>query len=182
MKRFEYVKCDYTGGGIYVYSALFNGQVWLYGGLDNYFGSFDFPGEIIERDFCCDYDAHWKKPSVPYPTWNEILASIKANCDESTYENAERILRLHNSNMNERCIDDETIEQMPEPDPHSKRLTTLSLFIEVFENFLEKRGIDIPNNEKREDEYASTIYGTDYSELSDAIEDLLVNLGMMEEE
>ena len=29
MKKLERVTCSYTGGGIYVYSALFNQEVWL---------------------------------------------------------------------------------------------------------------------------------------------------------
>ena len=66
---------------------------------------------------------------------------------------------------------------------HQERLEILSLFIEVFEDFLEERGIDIPNEEKEQDpENASTIYGTDYGELESKLEKLLINLGYMEEE
>lgn len=47
----------------------------------------------------------------------------------------------------------------------------------------EERGIDIPNEEKEQDpECASTIYGTDYGELENKIEKLLINLGYLEEE
>lgn len=109
MKRFENVRCYYTGGGIYVYSALFNGEVWLYGGLDNYFGSYDLSGETIEEFHGCNYDAHWKKPSIPYPRWYEILESIHENCDMSTYVEAERILNHYNPGprMFDRCIGDD---------------------------------------------------------------------------
>ena len=64
----------------------------------------------------------------------------------------------------------------------SERLEVLSSFIEIFEDFLEKRGIDIPNDEKEDDPYASTIYGSDYGELESGIEDLLIRLGMIDRE
>lgn len=64
----------------------------------------------------------------------------------------------------------------------SERLEILSSFIEIFEDFLEKRGIDVPNDEKEDDPYASTIYGSDYGELESGIEDLLIRLGMIDKE
>lgn len=64
----------------------------------------------------------------------------------------------------------------------SERLEVLSSFIEIFEDFLEKRGIDVPNDEKEDDPYASTIYGSDYGELESGIEDLLIRLGMIDRE
>lgn len=46
--------------------------------------------------------------------------------------------------------------------------------IEVFEDFLDKRGIDVPNEDKAQDpEGASTIYGIDFAELMDEIADVL---------
>ena len=64
----------------------------------------------------------------------------------------------------------------------SERLEILSSFIEIFEDFLEKRGIDVPNDEKEDDPYASPIYGSDYGELESGIEDLLIRLGMIDKE
>ena len=46
----------------------------------------------------------------------------------------------------------------------------LVMLIETFEEFLEKRGVDIPNEEKKESEDPCTIYGTDFSELEDELE------------
>lgn len=100
---FKNVCCDYTGGGIWVYSALFNNEVWLYGGLDNYFGSYDIPGEEIEETGC-HYEEHEKVPSVPFPTWQEVLDSIRENCDEVTFKAAEKSLRCFNPDLTERCI------------------------------------------------------------------------------
>ena len=61
---------------------------------------------------------------------------------------------------------------------NSERLETICSFIEAFEDFLDEKGIVIPNDEKDDDPYASNIYGTDYGNLSDRIETLLVNLGV----
>ena len=47
------------------------------------------------------------------------------------------------------------------------------LIIEKFEEFLESKGIDIPNSEKEEDSAASTIYGSDYYQLEDEILEIL---------
>ena len=68
-------------------------------------------------------------------------------------------------------------------DEHSERLEILCMFVELFEDFLDEKGIVIPNDEKNEDpESASNIYGTDYGILSDRIEDLLIRLGYMKKE
>jgi hypothetical protein len=45
--------------------------------------------------------------------------------------------------------------------------------IELFEDFLEEKGIVIENDEKLEDEDASNIYGTDYGYLQSGIEEIL---------
>lgn len=45
--------------------------------------------------------------------------------------------------------------------------------IEKFEDFLDEKGIVIPNKEKDEDPIASNIYGSDYYKLEDEIIELL---------
>jgi len=188
MANLTNVSCDYTGGGVYVYSALFNNEVWLYGGLDWYFGSYDIPGPTID-DTDQDYDAHWKNPSVPFPTWNEILDSLREYYgDDPNLYYAERQLRNANPDMNERCIilDDDSSLKDPPPAPaadRSDRLETICEFIEAFEEFLDEKGIVIPNDEKEQDpESASNIYGTDYGILSDKIEALLIRYGVLKGE
>lgn len=189
---FSHVQCDYTGGGIYVYSALYNGEVWLYGGLDNYFGSYDLPAETIEEYHDCNYEAHVKVPSIPYPTWNDILESIRVNCDSSTYDDAERIINHYNPGP---MIWDKCMEMDPPAKPgtkenpisldpnttHEGRLTFLADIVEVFEDFLDRRGIVIPNEDKEEDEGASNIYGCDFAELSDNVEEVLISYGFLKE-
>lgn len=65
---------------------------------------------------------------------------------------------------------------------NSERLETICEFIEAFEDFLDEKGIVIPNDEKDQDPDASNIYGTDYGNLESRLEDLLIRLGMMEKE
>lgn len=65
---------------------------------------------------------------------------------------------------------------------NSERLETICEFIEAFEDFLDEKGIVIPNDEKDQDPDASNIYGTDYGNLESRLDDLLVRLGMMEKE
>lgn len=51
--------------------------------------------------------------------------------------------------------------------------------IEVFEDLLEEKGIDIPNEEKEESEDPAIIYGTDYGELQSGIEEILQHWGVI---
>ena len=71
---------------------------------------------------------------------------------------------------------------MESNESNESRLETIALFIETFEDFLDEKGIDIPNPEKEQSDCPSTIYGTDYGILSDRIESLLVGLGYMKGE
>lgn len=72
---------------------------------------------------------------------------------------------------------------------HSERLETLACIIELFEDFLEARGIDIPNEDKdqaiadgEDPDCISLIYGCDYGNLESDLESLLIRLGLLEEE
>lgn len=49
--------------------------------------------------------------------------------------------------------------------------------IEAFEDFLDEKGIVIPNDEKNEDPFASTIYGTDFGNLYDTLDRILATHG-----
>ena len=52
-------------------------------------------------------------------------------------------------------------------------LEFIAQIIEVFEDFLEERGIEIPNEEKAESDSPAPIYGSDFGELQSGIEDVL---------
>ena len=80
-----------------------------------------------------------------------------------------------------RAILEEVRDELPPKRlSNSERLETLGCIIELFEDFLDEKGIVIPNDEKDQDpDSASNIYGTDYGNLSDDLEHLLIRLGMM---
>ena len=63
-----------------------------------------------------------------------------------------------------------------------KRLEAIMPIIEVFEEFLEEKGIDIPNDEKEQSEGPCIIYGTDCGNLMDRIETILTEYGVIDEE
>lgn len=116
MAKLTDVKCVYTGGGIYVYTARFNDEVWIATDFD-LVGSYDTPWEIITDELNCDYESHEKKPSVPYPTWDEILDSIHENCDSSTYSDVKRIMEYYEDKPNQRILDsDAEPESIPVQD------------------------------------------------------------------
>lgn len=54
-----------------------------------------------------------------------------------------------------------------------ERTNFIGKVLEVVEDFLEEKGIDIPNPEKENDPYAAILYGTDYGILQSGIEDVL---------
>ena len=181
MDKLTDVKCTYTGGGIYVCTAKFNDEVWICTDFDDY-GTYDMPWEVITDQLFCNYEAHWKKPSIPLPTWGDILKAIRESYETGDSPNMDmlevehQIITRHPQLF--RKIDEDECS-LREDDGNSKRLEILSLFIEQFEEFLDDRNIDIPNEEKAQDPNASIIYGSDYGELSDRIESLLIRLGMM---
>ena len=77
---------------------------------------------------------------------------------------------------------EEVPQAVPQEGPHERNMGVICQFIEVFEDFLDEKGIVIPNDEKDEDPDASNIYGTDYGNLSDSIEELLRTYNVLEEE
>ena len=53
--------------------------------------------------------------------------------------------------------------------------------IGIFEDFLESKGIDIPNEEKEQSgEGAAIIYGTDYGRLQSDLEEMMCNWSVIE--
>ena len=118
MANLTNVSCTYTGGGIYIYSALFNNEVWIYGGLDTcYFDSYDIDPLQYEKDNDCSFDCpaeHLAIPSVPYPTFGEILDSIQESCGDALRMEAESWMRANNIRFSQLCIEgnDATLESV----------------------------------------------------------------------
>lgn len=54
--------------------------------------------------------------------------------------------------------------------------------IDLFEDFLEEKGVEIENDERDEDDYAVIIHGTDYGYLQDGLEQIMRNWGQVKEE
>ena len=57
-------------------------------------------------------------------------------------------------------------------------------FIDTFEDFLDEKGVKIPNDEKSEvdENDSANIYGTDYDILSEEIKEILTRWELIEEE
>ena len=73
--------------------------------------------------------------------------------------------------------------EAPARDPGiNNRLETIAMLVDSFEEFLEEKGIDLENPERDEDPCGSLIYGTDYGILSDKIETVLINIGVLDGE
>ena len=184
MAKLTNVFCTYTGGGVYTCTAQLDDSTWFATDLDLY-GTYDVPYAEIEARGDCDYDSHWKDVPQLLPTWFELLNAIKDSYNRGISTNVdmdelERILLRNHPNLFRR-VDGEAPNVTP-LDPHTERLETIGSFIDVFEDFLEEKGIDIPNDEKEQSEGPCIIYGTDYGILSDRIEELLIRLGYMKEE
>lgn len=184
MAKLTNVFCTYTGGGIYVCTAKY-GDVYLVADMQTY-GTYDVPYDDIDEKYDRDYDSHWKTSADPLPTWAELLDAIHASYEAGIstnmdFDEVRSIMRSYHPDLRIRL--DEEDPHVDPLDPHTRRLEDLALIIETFEDFLDEKGIVIPNDEKDQSpESASNIYGTDYGILSDRIESLLINLGYMEKE
>ena len=69
--------------------------------------------------------------------------------------------------------------------PRNELPEFIGQIIDIFEDFLEEKGINIENDEKndRDDpESAAIIYGTDYGQLQSDIESTLIGWGIVKEE
>ena len=57
-------------------------------------------------------------------------------------------------------------------------LEFIGQLIDIFEDFLEERGVMLPNDEREQDEDAAIIYGTDYDQLQTELIDTMRNWGI----
>lgn len=53
--------------------------------------------------------------------------------------------------------------------------------IDIFEDFLESKGIDIQNEEKEESEGPAILYGSDYGEIQSELEDMMIRWKVLAE-
>lgn len=68
-----------TGGGCVMFSALVNDSAWLATDFDSAV-YYDENVELVDEDFLngVEYEAHYKTPTDPLPTWGEIFEAILA--------------------------------------------------------------------------------------------------------
>lgn len=90
MAKLTNVSCYYTGGGIWIYEAKYNDEVWIVTDFE-LSGSYDIPWNEIEGG-SENYEEHWKLASVPYPTWKEIARSVRENCPDADIYSIDRLL------------------------------------------------------------------------------------------
>ena len=140
MSKLTDVFCTYTGGGIYCVTAKF-GDVYIASDLE-FYGTYDVPHEDIEEKYGCDYDSHWKDPSEPLPTWQELLDAIilsyktghskNMSCDEVT-----RIIKRFHPDLGKR-LDDPGREDRE----NQARLEIVGDFMDVVIDYLEDNDIE----------------------------------------
>lgn len=111
MSKLTNVYCTYTGGGVYVFHALYNNEVWILTDFD-LCGYYDMDPAIIEDKYNCDYDSHLKDYHGPLPTWSDILSAIKEHygqegCTNIDLNEAEQILRYYNPDLTRRIDDND---------------------------------------------------------------------------
>ena len=82
------------------------------------------------------------------------------------------------------CYSKEDAAKHFPPVPTDEKAEFIGEIIDIFEDFLEEKGITIPNPEKDEDdeENAAIIYGSDYGIIQDALELMMRNWKITEEE
>jgi hypothetical protein len=54
-------------------------------------------------------------------------------------------------------------------------MTVSQQILDLFEEYLESKGVEIDNPERAEDDNAAQLYGTEYGMLQDAIDEILNN-------
>lgn len=64
----------------------------------------------------------------------------------------------------------------------SQRQELIGVLVDIVEDFLEKKGIDIPNPEKDQDDCAAIIYGSDYDFLASEFESYMIANGILKKE
>ena len=108
--KFTNILCTYTGGGVYIFNALYNGEVWI---STDFFscGYYDMDPEVIAEKYDCDYDSHWKDYHGSLPTWADILSAVKGNygkenCTNIDLYELERIIRRYHPDLSVRIDED----------------------------------------------------------------------------
>ena len=110
------VKCYYTGGGIWVYSAKY-GNVWLYGSFDGYISCLKAQGEKVYNDVDVlehyheendlgevdDPDSYITEPeNGVWPTWEQLVSSLKGTEAEGWEYEIKEIITYYGAKLTDR--------------------------------------------------------------------------------
>ena len=92
------VKCYYTGGGVYIYSAKYGNSAFLYGSFDQDISVYSVRGEVLFQDEDACESFGWTKEmeecnlsldkayispeKIEYPTWGQILNSLSSYIED----------------------------------------------------------------------------------------------------
>lgn len=75
--KLTHVNCQYTGGGIYVYQAMYKGH-WIYGGLDSWMDAYNYePFLYMQETDSSETPEEDRIDTDDFPTWRDIIASLK---------------------------------------------------------------------------------------------------------
>lgn len=111
MNKLTNIFCTYTGGGIYVFHAMYDDTVWISTDFE-LCGYYDTDPKVIEEQYGCDYDSHWKDYNGPLPTWAELLSAVKEHygqegCTNIDLVELEQIVRYFHPNLSIRINEDD---------------------------------------------------------------------------
>lgn len=96
MSNLTKVSCEYTGGNIYVYQAMYKGKYWIYGSLDEWMYAFSIePFRYQHRNDCGDAPWHRELRGVEFPTWREIADSLRQEDADVGYNVTEPLDIIH---------------------------------------------------------------------------------------
>lgn len=77
MDKLTNVSCIYTGGGIYVYQAKYNGY-WIYGSLDGCMDAYSYePFKYWDDTDSTESPEEYRIENAKFPTWADVIRSIK---------------------------------------------------------------------------------------------------------
>ena len=76
MSKLTNVSCDYTGGNIYVYQAMYNGH-WIYGGLDSWMDAYGYEPFLYQKETeSTESPEEYRINTDDFPTWADIIDSL----------------------------------------------------------------------------------------------------------
>lgn len=77
MSKLTNVSCDYTGGNIYVYQAIYNGH-WIYGGLDSWMDAYSYEPFLYQKETdSTESPEEYRIDTDDFPTWSEVIESLR---------------------------------------------------------------------------------------------------------